>query len=117
MAIFCCVLTSYSSRAQSSWALRPAALWSATPQTTTQTAAQTPSGPPLEIPIHTATTPSDVLDLITADTATISEEGKTIVNTVIKVMQLINNQKKKIAQLQSHASRLENRIKSLESFV
>ncbi|KAK3884782.1 hypothetical protein Pcinc_010968 [Petrolisthes cinctipes] len=51
-----------------------------------QTTTQTPPGLPLEIPIHTATTPSNIMDLITSDTSTISEEGKTIVNTSIKAM-------------------------------
>ena len=89
---------------------------SATPLTPAQTTTQTPPGPPLET--HTSTPPSDILDLITAETASISEEGKTIVNTIIKAMQLINNQKdEKIEQLQSHVSQLENRITELENQV
>lgn len=86
------------------------------PQTTIRTATQTQQEQPVEIP--TIDTPSDILDIITADTATISEEGKTIVNSIIKAVQLIIDQKnKKIDQLQSHINQMENRITELENQV
>ena len=82
----------------------------AAPQTSAQIVTQIPSGLPLEA--HNTTTP-DVLDFITTATATISEEGKTIVNTIIKAMQLISNQKDKknstVAKSCQSAGKQDNR--------
>ncbi|XP_045104317.1 uncharacterized protein LOC123499839 [Portunus trituberculatus] len=90
-------------------------------QDTPMTAAQTTTQNlpiPQKTPFHTSATPSDILDLITDETETISEEGKIIVNTIIKAMQLINNQKdEKISQLESHVKQLENRVTELENQV
>ena len=94
------------------------------------TAPTTTSAPPAPAPLQppelsTASlktvecaSPPDILSLITADTVTISEEGKTIVNTIVKAVQLIINQKDQtIVKLQNHVTQLENRIIQLEDQV
>lgn len=78
--------------------------------TTTTTTAHTLPGPP-------STTP-DMLGLISAETSNISEEGKTIVSTIIKAMQIIISQKDEvITQLQSQVRQLETRVSELENLV
>ncbi|XP_045107742.1 uncharacterized protein LOC123502643 [Portunus trituberculatus] len=62
------------------------------------------------------TSPADLLSLVTADTATISEEGKTIVNTIVKAVQILINQKDQtIEKMQNHIVQLENKIAELEN--
>lgn len=102
-------------------------------QTTQQgrdTALTAPSAPPTPTPpqqpeLTTASlktaecaSPTDILSLINADTVTISEEGKTIVNTIVKAVQIIINQKDEtIKKLQNHVTQLENRVIQLEDQV
>lgn len=92
---------------------------------TTNTALPTPAPPQQQPELNTANlktaecaSPPDILSLINADTLTISEEGKTIVNTIVKAMQIIINQKDEtIIKLQTQVTQLENRVVELEDQV
>ena len=82
----------------------------------------TPTAPPVltttSLTTTPGTSPADILTLVSADTATISEEGKTIVNTIVKAVQIIMNQKDQtIVKMQSQITELENRIAQLENEV
>ena len=89
--------------------------------------AQTPSPPsasPLQDapsqggiePSSTGPTPTDIMSLISSDVNALSEEGKVIVSSIVKAMQIIiNNKDETLAQLQSHIVLLENSLTTRES--
>lgn len=81
---------------------------------------QTSSAPPLPVaPAQVDQHPvasTDILNLISCDTTTISEEGKTIVSSTVKAMQVIVNQKDQtISQMQNQIYQPENSVIQLEN--
>lgn len=93
-----------------------------TPETAARSAppVPAPSAPPFmttaSLMASECTSPDDILSLLTADTAAISE-GRTIVNTNVKAVQVIINQKDEITvKMQNHITQLE-RITQLENEV
>lgn len=89
-------------------------------ETSTSNSSEVPSQTPPQtatpFTMDDCTSPDDILNLVTANTSTISEEGKTIVSTIVKAMQIIINQKDQtIEKLQNHIFLLDNRVTELES--
>lgn len=68
-----------------------------------------PLGPPARSPSLS------ILSSLEDDISTLSEEGKTIVNTIIKAVQAISNKKDQIInQLQNKVAVLENKLSDLK---
>ena len=61
-------------------------------------------------------TTKDILDIISNEISNISEEGKVIVSSIVKAIQIISkNQDLKITQLQNQVDKLQTRVTQLES--
>ena len=77
------------------------------------TSTQNP-GPPHPGPPHPPASLS-ILNTIQDNITTLSEEGKVIVNTIVKVLQtLLESKDQKIDELQSRVKVLENKVSDLE---